>query len=89
MNNLSKVIFGTLLGAGVAAGISKLAEQSIEPPYDPLDLAASPPRESLKERWARAQVEGEAARLAKEEELRAYFRVKVNDQQAMRDTPTI
>ena len=29
------------------------------------------------------------SKLAKEEELRAYFRTKVNDQQAMRETPTI
>lgn len=34
---------------------------------------------SLKERWERAQAAGEAAKEAREAELRAYFREKVDD----------
>jgi hypothetical protein len=41
------------------------------------------PKESLKQRWERAKLAGEEARLAKEAELRSYFRQKVNDPTAM------
>ncbi|HEX2282350.1 MAG TPA: hypothetical protein VHG52_11390 [Thermomicrobiales bacterium] len=36
-------------------------------------------RESLRDRWERAQAAGDAAREAREAELRAYFREKVDD----------
>lgn len=36
-------------------------------------------RESLRDRWERAQAAGEAAKEKREAELRAYFREKVND----------
>jgi hypothetical protein len=36
-------------------------------------------RESLRDRWERAQAAGEAAKEAREAELRAYFREKVDD----------
>jgi hypothetical protein len=36
-------------------------------------------RQSLRDRWANAQAAGEAAREAREAELRAYFREKVDD----------
>jgi hypothetical protein len=36
-------------------------------------------RESLRDRWERAQTAGEAAKEAREAELRAYFREKVDD----------
>ena len=36
-------------------------------------------KESLRERWERAQSAGEAAKVAREAELRAYFREKVDD----------
>lgn len=36
-------------------------------------------RESLRDRWEKAKVAGDAAQEAREAELRAYFREKVND----------
>ena len=36
-------------------------------------------RESIRDRWARAQTAGDAAKEAREAELRAYFREKVDD----------
>lgn len=92
MNNPVKLILGALLGAGLGAGVSKLAANASQPPVAELaglETGAPAPRESLRERWTRAQVAGEAAKAAKEEELRAYFRTKVKDQQAMRENPTL
>src|SRR5690554_4908333 len=46
---------------------------------DDAQEAVTEKRESLRERWERAQAAGEAAREAREAELRAYFREKVAD----------
>lgn len=86
MNNPVKVVVGSLLGAGVGAGIAKVAGMSATTDGEATGEPA-PPRETLRERLERARAAGEAARLEKEEELRAYFRTKVKDPQAMRDNP--
>jgi hypothetical protein len=85
MNNGAKVVVGSLLGAGVGFAISKLAERDSAPVAG---VAETEPRESLKNRWQRAKLAGEEARAAKEAELRAYFRAKVNDPTALRDDVT-
>jgi hypothetical protein len=86
MNNPVKLLVGSALGAAVGYGISKYLEMNGPPPIDP-ETGEVIHRETLRERWARAQVAGEAAKVAKEEELRAYFRQKVSDPDAMRDNP--
>jgi hypothetical protein len=52
---------------------------------EPVGFVDAPrqPKESFKERWERAKLAGEGARLAKEAELRSYFREKVNDPHAL------
>jgi hypothetical protein len=89
MNNPVKLVIGTFLGAGVGAGIVKAVGSATETVTVGTDSGSAPPRESLRERWNRAQVAGEAARAEKEQELRSYFRTKVKDQQAMRENPTL
>lgn len=84
MNNPAKVIVGTLLGAGVGVGVAKVAGRSIAPD-DQGTREPAQPREPFRERLERARVAGEAARAQREEELRAYFRVKVKNPQAMRE----
>lgn len=83
MNNGTKTVVGTLIGAGVAYAISQVLEREVA---DPVGFAASDtpsePKESFKDRWERAKSDGEAARVAKEEELRSYFRQKVSDPRA-------
>jgi hypothetical protein len=82
LNNGTKVIVGSLLGAGVGYVISKVMEREV---VEPAGFAATPqePKETLKQRWERAKLAGEDARLAKEAELRASFREKVNDRDAL------
>jgi hypothetical protein len=80
MNNGTKVVVGSLLGAGIGYVISKVMEREV---VEPVGFADTQPKESLKERWQRAKIAGEEARLAKEAELRAYFRQKVNDPAAL------
>ncbi len=80
MNNGAKVLVGSLLGSGVGYAISKVMEREV---VEPAGFSAEP-KESFKERWERAKLAGEEARLAKEAELRAYFREKVNDPDALR-----
>jgi hypothetical protein len=86
MNNPVKLLVGAALGSAVGYGISKYLELQGPPPVDP-ETGVVVPRETFRERWARAQAAGEAAKLAKEEELRAYFRLKVHDPEAMRENP--
>jgi hypothetical protein len=86
MNNPAKIIVGTLLGAGVGAGIAKVAGLSTQ--GDASDREPSQPRETFRERLDRARVVGEAAKAQREEELRQYFRTKVKNPQAMREHPT-
>lgn len=81
MNNEAKVVVGSLMGAGVGYVISKVMEREVEQPVGLYD--ASQPKESFKERWERAKLAGEDARVAREAELRAYFREKVNDPSAL------
>jgi hypothetical protein len=82
MNNGTKVVVGSLLGAGIGYVISKVMEREVA---EPLGFAEAEPKESFKERWERAKIAGEEARMAKEAELRAYFREKVNDPAALRE----
>ena len=82
MNNGTKVLVGSLLGAGVGYVISKVMEREVVEPVGFADTQQQP-RESLKERWQRAKLAGEEARIAREAELRAYFRGKVNDPYAL------
>ena len=82
MNNGTKVVVGSLLGAGIGYVISKVMEREVVEPVGFADTAQEP-KETFKERWERAKLAGEGARLAKEAELRAYFREKVNDPAAM------
>ncbi len=77
MNNPTKVFVGSLLGAGVGYVISKVMEREVVEPVGFADTQQ--PKETLKERWERAKLAGEEARIAKEAELRSYFRQKVND----------
>lgn len=82
MNNGTKVVVGSLLGAGVGYVISIVMEREV---VGPVTLTGDPaePKETFKERWERAKLAGEDARLAKEAELRAHFRQKVNDPTAL------
>jgi hypothetical protein len=86
LNNGAKLIVGSLLGASVGYVISKVMEREVVEPVGLLDAPLDPqaPKESFKERWERAKLAGEEARLAKETELRSYFRQKVNDPDALR-----
>lgn len=83
MNNGTKTVVGSMLGAGVGFAISKIMEREVVEPVGFVDSTAEP-KESLKERWKRAKIAGEEARQAKEAELRSYFREKVNDPTALR-----
>lgn len=82
MNNGTKLIVGSLLGAGVGYIVSKVMEREVVEPVSFTDTPPEP-KETFKERWQRAKLAGEEARLAKEAELRAYFRTKVNDPNAL------
>ena len=82
MNNPAKVLVGSLLGAGVGYAISKVMEREVVEPVGFADTQ-QPPKETFKERWERAKLAGEDARIAKEAELRSYFREKVNDPTAL------
>ena len=76
MNNGTKVVVGSMLGAGIGYVISKVMEREV---VEPVGFADTEPKETFKERWERAKLAGEQARLTKEAELRAYFREKVHD----------
>jgi hypothetical protein len=88
LRNAVKLTLGSAIGAGVGYVASKFVEERDAASLDDTGAAAEPqPRETFKERLARAKVAGEAARIAKEDELRAYFRQKVKDPTALTDNP--
>jgi hypothetical protein len=89
MRNLAKVLLGSALGAGIGAAIAKVAGRGSASPSEHTLVSDDRPRESFKERLARAREAGEAARIAKEAELAAYFRRKVNDPDALPDRPKL
>lgn len=91
MNNPGKIIFGSLIGSGIGIAISKYLEYQESQTVSMTVGAEERPGfvESMKARWAQAKVNGDVARDAKEAELRAYFRLKVDDPSAMRDNPTV
>jgi hypothetical protein len=89
LRNAVKLILGSAIGAGVGYAASKVVEERAVDTDDAASLLESEqPRETFKMRLARAKDDGEAAREAKEAELRAYFRQKVRDPNAMVDNPT-
>ena len=88
--NIVKLISGSAAGAGVGALLARGAEATAKRD-DPIAHATAESsdatgkgkitalRDSLRDRWRRAQDEGEKAKEARESELRAYFREKVDD----------
>jgi hypothetical protein len=87
LRNAVKVVFGSAIGAGVGYAASKLVEEREAAVATP-DAEPEYPRETFKERLTRAREAGEAARVAKEADMRAYFRQKVHDPEAMTSNPT-
>ncbi len=98
MNNAIKILAGTALGAGVGVAVSKLLASrddelvlEVAGPDGVAFVAASEPApgigERVKARLDAARQAGEAAKAAKEAELRGYFREKVNDPTAMAVNP--
>jgi hypothetical protein len=80
MSNPVKIMFGTIVGAGIGMAVSRAMERSVPAAQG---AAPSEPKETLAQRWERAKTAGEAAKEAKEAELRAYFRQKVDDPTAL------
>ncbi len=98
MNNAIKFLVGTALGAGVGVAASKLLESraGVELEVTGPDgvarvVGTAEPKpgisERIKARLEAARLAGEDAKLAKEAELRGYFREKVNDPTAMAVDP--
>lgn len=83
--NLVKLVAGSALGVAVAAGVSRLVQRQDQPPEErkPLtdEVRSIPIR--LQDRWQQAKDSGEAARVAKEDEMKRAFRDKVNDPSAL------
>ncbi len=88
MSAAGRNFFKTIVGLAIGAGIGALFAKEVVPltgqePATVHGIAgiAEPeePKETLKERWERAISAGESAQEAKEAELRAYFRHKVDD----------
>lgn len=91
MNNPAKIMFGSIVGSGIGVAISRYLESQTVV-ADGAAVTEDDGRgfiETMKARWAQARIDGDVAREAKEAELRAYFRDKVDDPSAMRDNPTI
>jgi hypothetical protein len=91
LRNAVKLVLGSAIGAGVGYAASKFVEERDVDADDAARLTTpepQQPRETFKMRLARAKDDGEAARAAKEAELRAYFRQKVRDPDAMTGNPT-
>lgn len=92
--NLFKVVAGLAIGAAVgvlvAREVGPVTGQEVPPEEDEFGLlgVSTEPRESIRERWDRALAAGEAAREAKEAELRDYFRQKVGDPSAFNSDRT-
>lgn len=98
MNNAIKILVGTAVGTGVGIAASRLLESQsdleleVTGPDGVVRLAdTSAPKpgfsERLKARLEAARLAGDEAKLAKEAELRGYFREKVNDPTAMTVDP--
>lgn len=90
--NAVKVVLGAALGAGIGYVAARLLDnQGAATEASLAGTTSQPretaPRETFKQRLERARANGEAARAAKEAELKAYFRVKTNDPEAMTNNP--
>lgn len=88
--NIVKLISGSAVGAGVGALLAcgteatdkrddPVASATAESPNDTGQGKITELRDSIRDRWRRAQEEGDKAKEAREAELRAYFREKVDD----------
>jgi hypothetical protein len=88
MDNPVKVILGTIVGAGIGVAISRALERGSSQPDGVAAAMPVEPKETLRERWERAKLAGDAARAETEASLRSYFRQKVHDPSAMRDSGT-
>jgi hypothetical protein len=101
MNNPVKLLFGSLIGAGIGVAVSKVVESRqapgmaaagrTEPGAAAHSFAAgaqdASTGETFKDRLARARAAGDEARARKEAELRGLFREKVRRTDALTDTP--
>ncbi len=91
--NFFKAITGTLIGLGIGAAISSTIRRMEQPAEDRQPFTASVRgwkqnrQMSWNEYWTYLQEAGDRARAEKEEEMRARFREKVNDQNAFRPKP--
>jgi hypothetical protein len=91
MNNPMKLIFGSLIGAGIGVVLSKAIESQQEPGLTAASAligdqpSETEPGEDFKERLARARSAGAVAREEKEAELRSLFRQKVQRTNALAD----
>jgi len=91
MNSPVRLLFGSVIGAGVGVALSKIVERRQEP-----GLSASLTMngggedvhegEDFKDRLARAGAAGADARARKEAELRELFRAKVHRSDALIET---
>jgi hypothetical protein len=88
--NIVKLITGSAVGAGVGALLARgadttakrddpVASATSESPIDSGKGKLTELTDSIRDRWRRANNEGDQAKEAREAELRAYFREKVND----------
>lgn len=89
--NIVKLITGSAVGAGVGALLARGTEATARQDDRVARVTTESPsdtgqgnkiteiRDSIRDRWRRAQEEGDQAKEAREAELRAYFREKVND----------
>jgi hypothetical protein len=88
-----KLIVGSLIGAGLGVAISKFVEQRQEPGLSATASFADDATDdgstagSMQDRLTRAKVAGVSARAAKEAELRAFFREKVQRSDALSSAP--
>lgn len=93
MNNPGKIIFGSLVGSGIGVAVSKYLELQTTPTAGTSTTTLKDDARGfmgkVKARWEQAKVDGDVAREVKEEQLRAYFRQKVEDPTAMRNNPTM
>lgn len=86
-----RILLGSALGAAVGYGIAKFMEREVTvtatPDAGDALLSQTGPKESFKERIARAKTVAAEARAAREAELRALFRQKVQDPDALSEMP--
>lgn len=87
--NIMKLVTGIALGAGIGMLTSKLSERASEPepaaaaPRQSLGETAAGWQERLRQRWEDAKVAGNVAQQATEAEMRARFRAKTSDPDAL------